>query len=556
MAHQLVLFINLIGVLLFDAFLIGDISITQNIPSTMDPGTEVRVTVTVNKGDLNGFAKLQLDLPVGMTATAIETKGASFTFADQKAKFIWMALPSTPTFKVTYTLSAEPSASGNLPIIGRFSYIEDNERKTFDLPTTTVNLGTYSAAQITEEPASNSTEEVTDAAEEAEHGVVGDETSTMIGIGTSKSEPSPSVDPSPSNVPVPPTPTASKPVPAVTIPPVTKPAASTTQPTPAAKTQNQTVPETTPPVPNAAVVSNAAGTAPMQGKGEVSSKRKVTVITAEEMLVEVTIIKGAIRGFGKLQEVIPAGFSAVEKNSADAIFTTQDRILKFVWLNLPAKNEVTVVYKLRSNDPGVTGERSIDGEFGYLLDDETQKCTTGTTKFLVGPDALIANGPEITENIPTPDPVETSDVPVPTPEVDPITPSQPEETADTPEPATEKEMRPEVTQEPIVAERSTIPSPEKGITFKVQIIAGHKEVSRSYFRVLHNFSGSYSMERHQGWIKYVTGSFTAYKDARDQRNSYVQAGNNFPGPFVTAYNNGERITVQEALVLSNQKWAS
>ncbi|MFZ1332359.1 MAG: hypothetical protein WAR83_09220, partial [Flavobacteriales bacterium] len=342
----------------------------------------------------------------------------------------------------------------------------------------------------------------------------------------------------------------------VTAPAVTTPSASTTPPSPAAKTQNLTVAASTPPVPSAAIVSNAAGTAPMQGKGEVSSKRKVTAITAEEMLVEVTINKGSIRGFGKLQEVIPAGFSAVEKNSADAIFTTQDRILKFVWLNLPAKNEVTVVYKLRSNEAGVTGERSIDGEFGYLLDDETQKCTTGTTKFLVGPDALIANEPEIAEHIPTPDPVETSDVQVPSSEVDPITPAQPQETADTPKPAPEKEMRPEVAQEPVVAERSTIPSPEKGITFKVQIIAGHKEVSRSYFRILHNYSGSYSMERHQGWIKYVTGSFTAYKDARDQRNSYVQAGNNFPGPFVTAYNNGERITVQEALVLSNQKWAS
>ena len=110
MMNQLVVLVNLIGLFIIDTFFLADISITQNIPASMQPGSEVRVTVTVNKADLAGFAKLQLDLPEGLSATAIDTKGASFTFADGKAKFIWMALPTTPTFKITYTLSASASA--------------------------------------------------------------------------------------------------------------------------------------------------------------------------------------------------------------------------------------------------------------------------------------------------------------------------------------------------------------------------------------------------------------------------------------------------------------
>ncbi len=86
--------INLFGLLLIDALFLADISITQNMPTTMQAGSEVKVTVTVEKGDLTGFAKLQIDMPEGLSVTAIETKGASFTFADQKAKFIWMALPT------------------------------------------------------------------------------------------------------------------------------------------------------------------------------------------------------------------------------------------------------------------------------------------------------------------------------------------------------------------------------------------------------------------------------------------------------------------------------
>ena len=54
-------------------------------------------------------------------------------------------------------------------------------------------------------------------------------------------------------------------------------------------------------------------------------------------------------------------------------------------------------------------------------------------------------------------------------------------------------------------------------------------------------------------MKYTTGDFLAYKQARDGREE-IKSNYTFPGPFVVAYNNGERITVQEALMISNQKW--
>src|SRR5690606_34689706 len=95
--------------------------------------------------------------------------------------------------------------------------------------------------------------------------------------------------------------------------------------------------------------------------------------------------------------------------------------------------------------------------------------------------------------------------------------------------------------------RTTIPAPEHGVVYKVQIAAGHREVGRSYFAARHRYHGDFSIERHQGWIKYVTGRFGSYTEARSQRVAFNAAGHDFPGPFVTAYNNGERISVQEAL---------
>jgi hypothetical protein len=484
MVSKLVLLANLFGLFLIDALFLADVRITQNLPPSMVAGTEVRVIVTVDKGELTGFAKLQFDLPPGMSATSIETKGASFTFAEGKAKFIWMALPAAPTFKVSYTLSADASASGTKQIQGRLSYIEDNERKTYELPAATIEMSGAVPAEVAQAPAP-AKEQIIPASTEED----------LVSAGSG--------------------------APAGTVPVV--------------------------------IVDNASGTPPIQGQGGVIASRTITPVSDKEMIVEVIVKKGNIRGFGKLQETIPEGFSALEKNSDEAIFTAQDRVVKFVWLNLPAREEIKVVYKLRATSQP-DGEYTVDGEFGYLLNDETQKAVVGTSRFFIGPKALEIMAAD-QQNVNT---MELTD-----PQL--AARKRAEEEA-----AKAEAARPPVTKEPTKTTTQTAEKPtktqrtepvtarvqgaEKGITFKVQITAAHREVGKAYFVSRHRFNGEFQLERHQGWVKYVTGRYSTYKEARDQRIDYVSAGHNFPGPFVTAYNNGERITVQEALMISQQQW--
>ena len=484
MVNNLVLLINLVGLLLMEAFM-ADLSITQNVPANLEPGSEVRVTVTVEKGELTGFAKLQLDLPPGLTITAVETKGASFTFADQKAKFIWMALPSTPSFKITYTLTAQADASGPKQIAGRLSYIENNERKTYDLPTSTVDLG--AGGKTAAIPAAR--------VEELDEDAINSNDLVSAGGGA----------------------------PATGL--------------------------------MLAVLDQASGVAPIQGAGGVSGTRTITPISETEMTVEVVVTKGDIRGFGKLQESVPEGFTAIEKTSDEAIFTAQDRTIKFVWLNLPARNTITVVYKLRANSRS-EGLYAIDGEFGYLLNDETQKAVLGTSKFFVGPKAFemlaqdesnmgMLGGEDGQLALREKERKEAE--------------AKARSEADArvaAEARKQQERTPPVAKQepPKPTTTARIPAPEKGVSYKVQITAGHREVGRSYFQARHRYGGEFSIERHQGWVKYVVGGYSSYKEARDQRVNFVQAGHEFPGPFVTAYNDGERITVQEALMLSKQQW--
>ena len=98
------------------------------------------------------------------------------------------------------------------------------------------------------------------------------------------------------------------------------------------------------------------------------------------------------------------------------------------------------------------------------------------------------------------------------------------------------------------------PTEPETVVEPVAKVEAHKEVGREYFSERHRLNGDFGIERHQGWIKYTTGRYERYAEARDQRQSYISAGHNFPGPFVTAYSNGERVMVQGALMISNQKW--
>ena len=93
-----------------------------------------------------------------------------------------------------------------------------------------------------------------------------------------------------------------------------------------------------------------------------------------------------------------------------------------------------------------------------------------------------------------------------------------------------------------------------GVNYRVQIAAGKNVVDKAYFKKRHNWTNDFVIENHKGWVKYTTGSYQVYRAARDNRETINGGDHKFNGPFVTAYNEGIRITVQEALMISNQKW--
>lgn len=138
MIKTAVVAINLAGLFVLNLFLSQSVNIASDFPEEVQPSKEYTVTITLKKQSIDGFAKVEQELPVGFeNAEPIETQGATFTFKDQKVKFIWMALPPSEEISVSYKVKTSATISGNYTVTGRFSYINNNERTNMDVPTVT-----------------------------------------------------------------------------------------------------------------------------------------------------------------------------------------------------------------------------------------------------------------------------------------------------------------------------------------------------------------------------------------------------------------------------------
>ena len=228
----------------------------------------------------------------------------------------------------------------------------------------------------------------------------------------------------------------------------------------------------------------------------------------ETFKVELTVQKNGITGLGKIIENLPQGFIATEIESNGAIFSTKENQVKFLWMTLPTEEKFIVSYKVKLDD-NTTGSKVINGKMSYLEGDETKT-------------VLITEKPVITNNQ--------------------MAKNELNQNTDQ-----------TVQNETIQNTDQTVKSKNSPINYRVQICATKKKVNTNYFVKNHKINQQIYANTHEGWHKYTIGEFPIYKSARNQRE-IIKNNHKIIGPFVTAYNNGTRITVQEALMISKDEW--
>ena len=96
------------------------------------------------------------------------------------------------------------------------------------------------------------------------------------------------------------------------------------------------------------------------------------------------------------------------------------------------------------------------------------------------------------------------------------------------------------------------PSSER-IRFEVQVAATKSRVVTDYFERKLKFGLPLKSEEHDGWNKFLHGTYSSYEEARNKREE-ISSSFGFQGPFVVARRDEQRISVQEALLRTGQKW--
>ncbi|RLD25055.1 MAG: hypothetical protein DRI54_05475, partial [Bacteroidetes bacterium] len=237
--------------------------------------------------------------------------------------------------------------------------------------------------------------------------------------------------------------------------------------------------------------------------------------------------------------------------TSKSVFSIVEDKVKFIWFNIPPEETIEVSYILVSPYP-VTEGTILNGSFNFLYNDEARQIEMPEEKLM----DYVEDSQQITQADVEPAQTETGGTETTIAIAVPIVVSEDEEPA--PEEVVETSIdEPEVIEEEqeevFVEEVTFIPEPQSNIFYRVQLAAGRRNVSLIYLKKKHGFYEDIFLENHEGWYKYTTGNYPEYVYARDRREN-IKRLHKFKGPFVTAYNAGERITVQEALLISKQKW--
>jgi len=284
-----------------------------------------------------------------------------------------------------------------------------------------------------------------------------------------------------------------------------------------------------------APLTNSVATSNIESSGSIKCKREIINVNATEVLVKLTVDNtSGLKGFAKLEDMIPMGFNVKLVQSKGASFSFINQKVRILWLEMPSDPIFSCSYKIIKAETDV---QSIDleGLFSYLNEGK------GVSIQIMTPGVEFKENPNAAQEIAAAVPPKSE-----------TKPKAENQNAKKSTSSSENNKNVSAITKPSTSVSSSSNSGSSSeIYYKVQVCAVRKSASVDAVGRELQLSESLDLEMHDGWHKFTLGNFPTYALAKEKRNEKSSLSTQ---PFVTSYNNGNRITVQEGLMISNQTW--
>lgn len=503
-------FFQLLGIIWMALLPSSTLVVDQKVQPSSGVNNTLLVELSVKRGTVSGIVKFEQKLPAGFNAIPSDIKGGIFVLKDSTLSITWTDFPNRDAFAITYKLVYPEGSSGRFNLSGLFSYLENNDKRTYDLPSSSVLYGKSSSSQ--------------------EKKVSSSDTPPVAEKDFGKSE------------------------------------------------------------------------SPSSG---MNCTREIVNLTEKSVLIKVVVNNpDGTTGFARMEDIIPTGFAVKVYDSQGASFSFVNSRARIIWTEMPNTKSFFCSYKLIKIE-SEAAFIDIEGTFSYLKDGQTINLpvSTGGIAFRLG------NPEDIEKYKKPPAPVETAaagNKPATESPSDAQKSSDNKSLANTPSLNIQKRNTPsnDVQQNQSASEKSKNEAKQNtlignsqtnsdskgmavetkpkntetkqgskpgsvgadsteagaiaqnnihssGIMYRVQICAVRKNAPTEQIAKELTVTETITPEMHDGWFKYTIGQFSEYAAAKTFRN---QKSSLPTGPFVAAYNKGNRITVQEALMVTRQNW--
>ena len=128
---------------LFTSFVFGQdetVDANYTLPDSAFAGIPFEIGLKINRGNIEGIARIQQDWPLGFSVNEVENAGAIFSMSKSQLQFLWITLPKSQELDLRFEVIANKEYSGNIEIPMVFIYLKDDIRKEIVLPSMKITI--------------------------------------------------------------------------------------------------------------------------------------------------------------------------------------------------------------------------------------------------------------------------------------------------------------------------------------------------------------------------------------------------------------------------------